>query len=92
MLLQAGEVMADPVAKKIPDGKKGFHGTAMHTVPELMVMHPLNWNFWQSLSVIVAVTWTFESLLKVGELGDILCNPEPEMENNVLSTESSIPR
>lgn len=93
VLSQGGnKALADPMAKKSPDGKKSSPGAAMHTVPEIMVMHPLNWNFWQSLSVIVAVSWTFESLLKVGELGELLCSSGADKENEALSTEDSIPR
>lgn len=66
-------MVADPIAKK-PSMIGNPYGMAMHVVPELMVVHPLHWNFWQSLSVFVAISWTFESMLKVWELGDFLCS------------------
>ena len=50
---------------------------AIHMLPQLVVIYPLGYTFWQSLSYIVAVCWKLESMLKVGELQEILF---PQME------------
>lgn len=60
--------------EKVADQSASNTPVARYALPELMVVHPLHWNFWKSLSVYVAVSWMFESMLKVGELGDSLCN------------------
>ncbi|GMH46000.1 hypothetical protein BSKO_13964 [Bryopsis sp. KO-2023] len=65
----------DAPAKSNKDTKSAYKGP-VHAVPELMVLHPLHWNVWRSLSIFVAVSWIFESLLKVEELGQYLCSAE----------------
>eukprot|EP00803_Ostreobium_quekettii_P002896 evm.model.scf_898EXC.5 EVM.evm.TU.scf_898EXC.5 scf_898EXC:44547-57562(-) len=48
----------------------------VHLVPELVVLHPLHQTTWASLSMVLAVLWCLENLLKVQELGEFLCNSD----------------
>lgn len=50
---------------------------AVHLIPQLVVLYPLDYGFWKSLSLMVAVCWRMESTLKVKELGRELFPPDP---------------
>jgi len=41
---------------------------AIHLVPQLVSLYPINYQFWKSLSFIVAICWKMESMVKMDEL------------------------
>lgn len=54
---------------------------AVHLVPQLVVLYPLNYQFWKALSFIVAICWKMESMIKVDELRNRLFPPARPLEH-----------
>ena len=45
---------------------------AVHVLPQLLTLYPINYRSWPSLSYMVAISWKLESMVKVSELREQL--------------------